>query len=190
VEKQNEEDTIGFKKKTTRNRLNWKSSHTADGIADRVKQLKDISGQNVRVEVSDEWTFEYSLAKNGLAKEVYEAANDGETGFTDLSSNEEERAIQILRLIDSKSSGKTQTAYRLCQILEKRYTAVTEPPPAGETEENRSARVKRNDDARAAKCSELRQKLPCYILKAIDYVTQSEQIAEPAAMTFVELIDD
>lgn len=101
-------------------------------------------GDNVKTFISEESTFEYCLAKYGLAEEIYTAINGNKEGFDALSNDDEERAIQIYQKVAKKKSGKTEMAYKLAELL-KNY-------------KNRSM--------------ELKRKLPPYIIKAIEYVTE------------------
>ncbi|HHX8647688.1 MULTISPECIES: ATP-dependent nuclease [Vibrio diabolicus subgroup] len=103
-------------------------------------------GENVKTFISEEWTFEYCLAKSGLAKELYCSVNGNEIGFDALCDDPEEKAIQIYGMIEKKSSGKTEATYKLAEILSKIY----KEDPAG-----------------------FRKKLPTYIVHAIEYVTEA-----------------
>jgi putative ATP-dependent endonuclease of OLD family len=180
AECQGDDDSIGFKKRLPRNHSNWLCNHDAKSLEAHMTDLKEISGQNVRVEIADAWTFEYSLALKGLAKEIYEAVNGSTEGFDGLPINEEHRAIQIYNRVATKSGGKTETAYRLCQILKRDYSAAIEPPPTAETDDDRSARLQRNEAAKISKHTALRQKLPKYILDALDHMTGTTSFATNA----------
>ena len=68
-----------------------------------------------------------------------------EVGFENLSEDPEEKAIQIYGMIEKKSSGKTEATYKLAEILSKAY----QEDPTG-----------------------LKNKLPAYIVSAIEYVTE------------------
>lgn len=158
------ENSIGFKvkaypdpDKNKRGNLNrWLSYYDdkQDELTRRIANKREQDGENVKTFVSEEWTFEYCLAKSGLAKELYWAVNDGEVGFEDLNDDPEEKAIQIYGMIENMSSGKTMSTYKLAEKLSEVY----KDDPAG-----------------------LKNKLPQYIISAIEYVTEPivvEAVAE------------
>lgn len=114
-------------------------------LAARKANKCEQDGENVKTFVSEEWTFEYCLAKSGLAKELYRSVNGSEVGFESLSDDPEEKAIQIYGMIEKMSSGKTTATYNLAEILNDAY----QKDPIG-----------------------LKNKLPAYIVSAIEYVTE------------------
>lgn len=150
---------IGFKEKIQPDSNNQKKGNLNRWVCyytdkpQKLEKRKDNKtkhdGDNVKTFISEEWTFEYCLAKYGLAEEIYTAINGSNEGFSELSKNDEERAIQIYRKISEKESGKTDMAYKLAELLQ--------------SYKNRSM--------------ELKSKLPPYIIKAIEYVT--EPLIEP-----------
>lgn len=167
AEKKPESD-IGFKVKKEpnpaaekRGNLNrWVSYYDdkPDDLATRKATKCEQDGENVKTFVSEEWTFEYCLAKSGLAKELYCSVKGSEVGFEDLSVDPEEKAIQIYGMIEKMSSGKTMSTYKLAETLSEAYQGN----PTG-----------------------LKDKLPAYIVSAIEYVTESiaieaveEQVAQ------------
>ena len=111
----------------------------------------DIEAQNVRVFVSDEWTFEYSLIKAGLKKEVFMASNpeikkkDIDDALANITGTKDEIAAQIFAQIN-----KTDCAYQLKEILKNDYTE---------------------------KSKELKGKLPQYILDAFEYIIPSTPLS-------------
>ena len=123
----------------------WKSNYNDQTLAQYIDNKKSIEGQNVKVYLSDDWTFEYSLIVSGLAKEVYEAVTGSDSGFDDLPNNIEEKAISIYKMIEV-SNKKTETAYKLSEILKRDYSQP----------ENRALLIR---------------KLPQYIKNALGYVT-------------------
>jgi putative ATP-dependent endonuclease of OLD family len=159
-------NSIGFKDKKqpdaatekTGNLNRW-VSYYVDKPADletRMSNKREQDGENVKTFISEEWTFEYCLAKSGLARELYQSVKGDVEGFDGLRSDDEEKAIQIYGMIDKKSSGKTEATYKLAQILEEQYAG-------------------RPDDIKA--------KLPPYIVSAIEYVTEKiviETVVEQA----------
>jgi putative ATP-dependent endonuclease of OLD family len=163
-----ENNPFGFKKKYLPNKngqggnLNfWHSNYSDKGFREYKKAKKSLRGQNVEVFLSDDWTFEYSLALKGLAKEVYEAINGNTEDFNTLPEDDEEKAIYIYKLIEVEKA-KTKVAYNLVNILTRDYQ---------DTEKKYL----------------LKSNLPKYIIEAIEYVTkpldeiQFEEIYDRAA---------
>jgi putative ATP-dependent endonuclease of OLD family len=180
AEKQNSSDEIGFKDKKQPNAqghggnfANWLGHYDVPGLEAYQKAKKEIGGQNVSVELSDAWTFEYSLALKGLAAEVYEAVNNGVDGFADLPADPEERAIKIYGLVESSTGGKTKTAYNLSRILRRQYRVNEVPAGENESKEETLARQAENEKRKAAQRDALLGKLPEYVVQAINYVTGS-----------------
>jgi putative ATP-dependent endonuclease of OLD family len=169
---------IGFKTVKDGNKPYWVRRQGPDGSfgtdpdekrrkLERFLSIEDeeaaFEPQNVKVCVSEEWTFEYCLARSGLAPLVYEAAHGSSEGFEKLSDDAEMRAVQIYKNMETKSGAKTDVAYKLTGILEREYG------PTGKREE-------------------LKENLPSYVLDALAHVTGSwpenldaEGDAEPEA---------
>ena len=148
--RKSDNNPLGFKEWKDKNQRKWLSYYKDK--PQELKKYKDkieaIKGQRVKVYVSDVWTFEYSLALNGLAKEVHYAKTKSTENFNALPKNSEEKAIEVYRLIE-KSKAKTEVAYQLAKNLKKEYTGKKEL---------------------------LIKKLPQYIIDAIGYVTESIKI--------------
>ena len=148
-----ENEPFGFKKKKKPDKEGrggnldyWLSNYLGDELDKKKKEKKSIEGQNVKVCLSDDWTFEFALALKGLAAEVYQAANGSSENCDDLPKDEEEKAINIYKIIEEKKA-KTNTAYTLIKILTEKY------------------KKQGQQDA-------LKSKLPDYIIEAIEYVTE------------------
>ena len=105
---------------------------------------QEYDGELVKTFISNDWTFEFCLAKYGLAEEVYLAVNGDSEGFDSLSTNNQIRSVQLYGMIESKGSAKSEVSYLLANILSK-YKSQPEL---------------------------LRSKLPSYIIDAIEYVTE------------------
>jgi len=131
-----------------------------DELVTRMSNKCEQDGENVKTFISEEWTFEYCLAKSGLAREIYQSIKGSIEGFDKFKSDEEEKAIQIYAMIDKKSSGKTEATYKLAQILEGQYA---DRPEA------------------------LKDNLPPYIVSAIEYVTEDFSIPLVEDSTEAEL---
>lgn len=155
----------GFKEVKSRNKQYWLPRTTeADGEFGTDPALKkrnletfkvlhgeariDIhQPQNVRVFVSDEWTFEYCLIKSGLAEIIYGLVKeDDDPDFADLPDDNEKRPIEIYKRIET-SSKKTELAYLLSQKLKAMFGAEGEGV-------------------------DLKALLPAYIVSSIEYATE------------------
>jgi putative ATP-dependent endonuclease of OLD family len=161
------DNDIGFKvrkqpdpvarKKGNLNRWVSYYDNKSDDLAKWKANKREQDGENVKTFVSEEWTFEYCLAKSGLAKELYCSVKGSEVGFEDLRDDPEEKAIQIYGMIEKMSSGKTMSTYKLAEVLSEVY----------------------KDDSAG-----LKSKLPKYIVSAIEYATKPiviEAVVEQAA---------
>lgn len=155
---------IGFKNVNSRNKHFWLPREDTDGAQigtdpdlkkARLRKLAVkratfteivMNTQKIEIYVSDEWTFEYCLIRSGLAEEMYIAINGSIDGFTDLPVDDEEKAIKLFDMIETKSGGKTQVAYALNIILEEKF-------------------------GREGERQNLRGKLPSYLLKGLEHVT-------------------
>ena len=149
-----EANVAGFKEKKNPNEQGrggnlryWLSSYNRPESLDEYKNRKrDQDGENVRTFISDDWTFEYCLAKYGLSELVYTAINGNNTGYEILPENDEDKAIKIYGMIEAKDSGKTEATYKLSDLLQSRYQGRPE---------------------------ELKEALPPYIVAALEYVTEA-----------------
>lgn len=129
---------------------------------------KSLERQNVKICVSDRWTFEYCLAFYGLFPECWDALNPEPPSKLVGASDEEEATY-----IQSRVS-KTDFAYRMAEILEQqRDDKIEEATGALQNNERNNPKIEAkfrqkvcNDFALA-----LKGKLPPYIVAAIEYVT-------------------
>lgn len=153
----------------------WESTYVgnADGRTQRLDAKRAVGGQNVKVELADHWTFEYSLIRSGLAEEVYEALHGTKDGFATMPVDHEERAIAIYSEIATSSGAKTEVAQNLAVILRAQFGPVQSVAPAGETEQARQQRLASSAQNTETKKAVLRQKLPMYVLHALEYVTDT-----------------
>lgn len=120
---------------------------------EKKKTLEKLSQQNVKVFVSDEWTFEYCLIQSGLDDLIVQALG----GLVNLSNVREERYLQIYRKIDETKGAKTELAYKLSELLRKDYA----------TEEKRN---------------ELLAKLPNYIKAALKHALNLRELSVAKAV--------
>ncbi|HIF9104799.1 TPA: ATP-dependent nuclease [Photobacterium damselae] len=117
-----EEGCIGFKEKKLPsgrkkgNLHHWLNELTVPQIEERKSKKSEFDGENVKTFISDEWTFEFCLAKYGLSEELYEVIKGNLDGYSALSSNNQERAVQIYSLIED---GKSEVSYSLANLLSR-----------------------------------------------------------------------
>lgn len=171
-EKEDNSNPYGFKKSNRNNQGYW-LRNCADIEHKKVEHIDGLNRQNVAVKISDEWTFEYCLAKYGLFNECYEALNGSPDGRETIVGTEEERATYVL----SKVS-KTDFAYTLPDILQKQLddTIATVTAALSEEERRDSAAIER---AKKGFARALRTRLPPYIVEAIEYVTEPIDVLGP-----------
>lgn len=128
----------------------------------------------MRVEVADHWTFEYALARAGLAEEVYQALKGTLDGYDELPVDPELRAVAIYKDVATQSGAKTKLAYALSSVLAEKFGPIMSPAPANETPEQADARRESDQAQTAARSAAFRAALPAYIVRAVDYVTGHE----------------
>ncbi|MDP2518723.1 ATP-dependent nuclease [Shimia thalassica] len=161
-EKDDGTNPYGFKKPSRRNRRYW-HRNCIDQEQRKVDHIDGMSRQNVLVKISDDWTFEYCLAKYGLFDECYEAINGSKEGIDDVVGTDDEKSTYIL----SKTS-KTDFAYNLSEILAAQLKDKVSDAVAALGEEQGGDPTA---SARYKFALELKGKLPPYIVEAIEYVT-------------------
>ncbi|MCW9013530.1 MAG: AAA family ATPase [Gammaproteobacteria bacterium] len=174
-EKEDDSNPYGFKKRSNGNLRYWRNNW-ANEQERKDEHISGLNRQNVCIEISDDWTLEYCLAKYGLFDECYEAINGSLDGKEDITGTDDEKATYIL----SKVS-KTDFAYDLAEILQRQLDKKIKDAIAvlGEDERgNDNACREAVRQARAEFSIELKAKLPPYIVSAIEYVTQKSE-AEP-----------
>ena len=175
-EKDDGSNPYGFKKQLNRNYSYWRKN-CEDEDQRKNEHIDGLNRQNVVVEISDDWTFEYCLAKYGLFDECYEAINGTLEGKEEIVGTDDEKATYIL----SKAL-KTDFAYDLSGILhrqldEKISDAIT---ALGKNErENSDVCGVTVAQSKSDFSNELKRKLPPYIVSAIEYVTSENGDAEP-----------
>ena len=159
----------GFKEATAGNERYWRRN-CADEQEWRAELIDGLQRQNVVVKVSNDWTFEFCLAKFGLFEECYEATNNGSRdGIGDIAGDADAKATYIQAKV-----AKTDFAYNLGSILEKQWEDATKDAL------NNLDDVEKNDpdirertirDANTEFASALKAKLPPYIVESIEHVT-------------------
>ena len=174
-------DDIGFKERLPKktngkggNEARWIDFYTPETLKTFKDNHRKLRGQNVEVELSDQWTLEYCLASGPLYELVYEVLNGNRDGINTLPADPEERAIYLYGLIESQSR-KTEVAYGLAALLKKTFAAARLTASPNEDEDAAAEREQNFQAKKKQLQQELREKLPLYIVRAIDYVTESTE---------------
>jgi len=153
----------GFKKKNTRNQRYWRRN--CDDEALRINHHIDgLKRQNVEIKISNDWTFEYCLAKFGLFSECCSVLN-----IPTIDASADERATYIQGRVS-----KTDFAYDMADNLRKQLAdKVQENIDAIEDEHKDDPIEIANAKRRAVVdfIAILKDKLPPYIVEAIEHVT-------------------
>jgi len=167
-EKDDKSNPYGFKRPLQRNRRYWHRNCT-DKEQRKLELIENLSRQNILVKISDDWTFEYCLAKYGLFDECYEAINGSKEGIECIVGTNDQKSTYIL----SKAS-KTDFAYTLSEILAAQLkNKVLDAVDALGKEQGSDLTVRAAATAKARDefALELKNKLPPYIVEAIEHVT-------------------
>lgn len=169
-EKEDGSNLYGFKKPTKKNHHYWKRNWESKSKRHE-NHIDGLARQNVKVNISDDWTFEYCIAKYGLFDECCLALGivDGEKPG-DLVSDDE-KATFIL----SKVS-KTDFAYDMAVVLENMLDIKIEKALEMLSDDEKAINEKVNISRQNAAnefAIELKRKLPKYIVDAIEYVTST-----------------
>ncbi|HBB6940301.1 TPA: AAA family ATPase [Legionella pneumophila] len=141
----------GFKNRKPRNANYWENgkdiaSHKNNLKKDNTKNTDTLERQNISIQISDKWTLEYCLSFSGLFDECFKAIESPDVSSNQITGTDEEKATFIQREIDNS---KTDFATRLVLILESDYKD---------------------------KPKILKNKLPQYIVAAIEHVTERLQL--------------
>ncbi|WP_230965091.1 ATP-dependent nuclease [Vibrio cholerae] len=123
----------------------WLNELTPAEIDERKAKKSEFDGELVKTFISNDWTFEFCLAKYGLSEELYQAINNSMDGYDALNTDAQIRAVQLYGVIEGKGDGKSEVSYSLAEILSKYKHRPLD----------------------------LKAKLPSYIVDAIEYVTES-----------------
>lgn len=156
----------GFKTYKARNHSYWHRNCVS--IEDRKTMLQDnLSRQNVKVFISNDWTLEFCLAKYGLFSECFQVINDTLPTIQEAEMDDDVKGTLIL-----DKAQKTDFAYKLAKLLEEqlsgRQKAANDALEEGAEKDLRVATLLRTNEEYAL---ELRHKLPTYIVDAIEYLT-------------------
>lgn len=168
-EKDDGSNQYGFKKQNNRNQRYWRRN-CADEQRWKDELVDGLNRQNVSVKISDDWTFEFCLSKYGLFEECYEAIHQGpREGVENIVGDDTEKATYI----QSKVS-KTDFAYNLSRILACQLDDSTRGNIEALTDDEKkdqNACEKATNSTNLAFAIALKEKLPPYIVEAIEYVT-------------------
>ena len=158
----------GFKKRTDNNKQYW-LSNCEDEEERKRALIGGLDRQNVKIKISNSWTFEYCLAEYGLFEECCDAIRKASPRFTNPEGDDDSKATGVLAIV-----GKTDFAYNLIDVLsEQREAKIVEAVGALDEEQRRdqSHVQTAEDQAKYDFALELKGRLPSYIIDAIEYVT-------------------
>jgi len=175
-EKDGDDNPYGFKIRSNGNQRYWRSNCNNE-LRRKTEHIGGLNRQNVKVKISDDWTFEFCLAKYGLFEECYEAVNGSQEGIGGIAGSDDEKATYILG-----KALKTDFAYDLSRNLEVKLDKKIRGDIAALEEDQRNKRDACETAAEKAKTDfalELKGKLPPYIVEAIEYVTAPIGAIEP-----------
>ncbi len=167
-EKDDGSNPYGFKKQTSKNQSYWKRK-CANENQRITNHIDGLERQNVKVKISNDWTFEYCLAKHGLFDECCEVLNITGDNKPAETVSVDEKATFILSKIS-----KTDFAYDMADLLEKQRADKIKAA-IGALSDDQKSNSKIVECAREKACNdfalELKEKLPGYIVESIEYVT-------------------
>lgn len=137
---------------------------TQDEIAARLKTLRRDVGDPVDAFIADSWTLEFDLAlRPELAESVYQAVQLAKT-----SSRKPERLAKIVQKASETYAGWTEAGLSATEIAVKIYQPVHDKEASkAEVAEQLAAILRRRNDTP----EQMRDRLPPYLVHAIDYVT-------------------
>jgi putative ATP-dependent endonuclease of OLD family len=106
----------GFKVRKDKNIKNWKDEKKPNQVNNEIISIKDgLERQNIKVFISNEWTFEFCLARFGLFDECDEIIN-GIHNKEKIGGSEDDKATYIQSKVK-----KTDFAYKMSELLERKY---------------------------------------------------------------------
>ncbi len=138
-------------------RRNWR---TESEISDPAQLIKDkcdkVDGQNVKTFVSDHWTLEYDLAYAGLFDEMLLAIVRSMYVPAHWDAKIEEKKNELSKYVTKEEK---------CSFLYGHFTSISKPEVAQQLAKIIEEKYQSNQ-------VELRNKLPRYILAALDHVVK------------------
>lgn len=135
-----------------------------DEIAAKLKTLQRDVGHPVDAFIADSWTLEFDLAlRPELAESVHQAVQLAKT-----SSRKPESLAKIVRTASETYAGWKAAGHSATEIAVKIYQPVYDKEASkAEVAEQLAAILRRRTDA----AEQMRDWLPPYLVRAIDYVT-------------------
>ncbi len=154
----------------------WEKSDPTERAAQIAEKMIELKGgedtlerQGIKVLISDRWTFEFCLARYGLFEECYTAVKGSTEGIDGILGPDDQKATFIQMKVS-----KTDFAYVLADILSNQQSEkIAEALEAlgGPQRQVRERREETIETTSAAYALALKDKLPPYIVEAIEYVT-------------------
>ncbi|QUT04505.1 hypothetical protein KFK14_15800 [Sphingobium phenoxybenzoativorans] len=146
---------------------------TQDGIAARLKTLRRDVGDPVDAFIADSWTLEFDLAlRPELAESVHQAVQLAKT-----SSRKPERLAKIVEKASETYAGWKEASLSATEIAVKIYQPVHDKEASkAEVAEQLAAILRKRSDTP----EQMRDRLPPYLVRAIDYVTGGYVPGAPA----------
>lgn len=152
---------------------------TQDEVAARLKTLRRDVGDPVDAFVADSWTLEFDLAlRPELAESVHQAVQLAKT-----SSRKPERLAKIVQKASETYAAWKEAGLSATEIAVKIYQPVHDKEASkAEVAEQLAVILRQRTDTP----EQMRERLPPYLVRAIDYVTGdyvpgAPMIAEPEA---------
>lgn len=142
-----------YVKKTSDNEKTFRRYYNDITLSTYLASKKINDGQNVVTFVSPHWTLEYDLANAGFVEELASSLYTQQAMVTEVLAfnTSDEKAARAYRSLHQKSKSKSETAYRLADVLSKKYW--------------------NNEKCEAKDTQELQRKLPKYLLEMFEHVT-------------------
>ncbi|MEO7692110.1 MAG: ATP-binding protein [Sphingomonas sp.] len=168
-------DLIGDRK--TENEL------TQDEVVARLKTLRRDVGDPVDAFIADSWTLEFDLAlRPQLAESVHQAVQLAKT-----SSRKPERLAKIVTKASETYAGWKEAGLSTTEIAVKIYQPVHDKEASkAEVAEQLAAILRKRTDTP----EQMRDRLPPYLVRAIDYVTGGYVPGAPAIVPELEAEDE
>lgn len=154
-----------------------KGKSIEDALAERRELLRASDGQSVRTFVADHWTLEYDLAFCGLAEEVYVAARLAKNDTAIMEGRKTSADIKAEAKTDFEELGELAAGDRkmLCSHIYKLFhSGDASKAIAAQYLAGAFTAEEEKDDFDP---EDFKQKLPPYIVSAIEYATG---VAAPA----------
>lgn len=154
----------------------WEKLDTTERDAQIAEKMIELKGggetlerQGIKVLISNRWTFEFCLARYGLFEACYKAVKGSTDGIDEISGPEDQQATYIQMKVS-----KTDFAYVFADILaaEQSQMIAEAIEDLGEPQrQSRECREAVTEAACRAYALSLKDKLPPYIVEAIEHVT-------------------